>query len=261
MSGSRISVGASAIRRIRCSWSSCPRPRSRRPRKPKPPRRSLAADFRSRAGARRPRRKRRRLKRTPRPRPRRPRPRRRRRRRREQRPKTPHWRARVAYDGTSYAGFQVQPNARTVQGELEQAISTVCDEAVRVTGAGRTDAGVHASGQVIDFRTASALDGATIGRGVNALLPEDIAVSALEPAAEEFHARFSATGRTYEYRIRNAPERDPLERLREHHVDAALDVPAMREACASLLGRKDFSAFAAGPGGGRTSPSRPRGRE
>ena len=116
----------------------------------------------------------------------------------------------MAYDGTRYAGFQVQPNAPTVQAELERALSAICDERVRVTGAGRTDAGVHASGQVIDFRTASALDGATIGRGVNALLPEDIAVSGLGPAAEEFHARFSATGRTYEYRIRNAPERDPL---------------------------------------------------
>src|SRR5439155_326362 len=114
--------------------------------------------------------------------------------------------ARVAYDGTVYAGFQVQPNARTVQGELERAISKVCDEAVRVTGAGRTDAGVHASGQVIDFRTASALDGVTIGRGVNALLPEDIAVSALEPAAEDFHARVSATGRTYEDRPRHLRE-------------------------------------------------------
>jgi tRNA pseudouridine38-40 synthase len=158
----------------------------------------------------------------------------------------------VAYDGTRYAGFQVQPNAPTVQGELERALSTVCDEPVRVTGAGRTDAGVHASGQVIDFRTASALDGTTIGRGVNALLPEDIAVSGLGPAAEEFHARFSATGRTYEYRIRNAPERDPLERLREHHIDAVLDVAAMREASRVLVGRKDFSAFAAGPGGVRT---------
>jgi len=158
----------------------------------------------------------------------------------------------VAYDGTSYAGFQVQPNARTVQGELERALSRVCDEAVRVTGAGRTDAGVHASGQVIDFRTASALDGVTIGRGVNALLPEDIAVSALEPAAEDFHARFSATGRTYEYRIRHAPERDPLERRRELHIAGPLDVAAMRDASAHLVGRRDFSSFAAGPGGVRS---------
>jgi tRNA pseudouridine38-40 synthase len=158
----------------------------------------------------------------------------------------------VAYDGTSYAGFQVQTNARTIQGELEKAISTVCDEAVRVTGAGRTDAGVHASGQVIDFRTASALDGSAIGRGVNALLPEDIAVSALEPAAEDFHARFSATGRTYEYRIRHAPERDPLERRRELHLAGPLDVAAMRDASARLVGRRDFSSFAAGPGGVRS---------
>src|SRR5438309_9240775 len=95
------------------------------------------------------------------------------------------------------------------------AISKVCDEAVRVTGAGRTDAGVHASGQVIDFRTASALDGATIGRGVNALLPQDIAVSAVEPATEDFHARFSATGRTYEYRIRHGRERRSEEHTSE----------------------------------------------
>ncbi len=158
----------------------------------------------------------------------------------------------MAYDGTAYAGFQVQPNARTVQGELERALSGVCDEAVRVTGAGRTDAGVHASGQVIDFRTASALDGVTIGRGVNALLPEDIAITALEPAAEDFHARYSATGRTYEYRIRHAPERDPLERRRELHIAGALDVAAMRDASARLVGRRDYSSFAAGPGGVRS---------
>ena len=159
----------------------------------------------------------------------------------------------MAYDGTGYAGFQVQPNGRTIQGELERAISKVCDEeAVRVTGAGRTDAGVHASGQVIDFRTASALDGATIGRGVNALLPEDIAVSALEPAAEDFHARFSATGRTYEYRIRHTRERDPLERHRELHIAGPLDIAAMRDASGRLVGRRDFSSFAAGPGGVRS---------
>jgi len=146
----------------------------------------------------------------------------------------------------------VQPNARTIQDELERAISRVCDEAVRITGAGRTDAGVHASGQVIDFRTASGLDGATIGRGVNALLPEDIAVSALEPAAEDFHARFSATGRTYEYRIRHSRERDPLERHRELHLAGPLDLAAMRDASAHVLGRKDFSSFAAGPGGVRS---------
>ncbi len=139
-----------------------------------------------------------------------------------------------------------------MQGELEQALGSICGEPVRVTGAGRTDAGVHATGQVIDFRTASALDGATLGRGVNALLPTDIAVFALETVGEDFHARFSATGRTYEYRIRNAPWRVPLERAREHWSPARLDLAAMREASGTLLGRQDFSAFAAGPGGERT---------
>ena len=158
----------------------------------------------------------------------------------------------MAYDGTQYAGFQVQPNAPTVQGELERVLAKICGEPVRVTGAGRTDAGVHATGQVIDFRTASALDGGTMERGVNALLPEDIAISALEPAGETFHSRFSATGRTYEYRIRTGPTRDPLERRREHWLGATLDVDAMSDAARRLVGRHDQAAFAAGVSGERS---------
>jgi tRNA pseudouridine38-40 synthase len=138
-----------------------------------------------------------------------------------------------------------------VQGELERALGTICDEPVRIAGAGRTDAGVHAIGQVMSFRTASALDGAKLGRGVNALLPEDVAVSALEPCGEGFHARFSATGRTYEYRLRIGSDRDPLERWAYHHP-AALRLDAMREASAALIGRADFGAFASGEGGTRT---------
>ena len=147
-------------------------------------------------------------------------------------------------------GFQIQDGARTVQGELERALAMVCDEPVRIAGAGRTDTGVHAIGQVMSFRTASALDGAKLGRGVNALLPEDIAVSALEPCGDGFHARFSATGRTYEYRLRIGSERDPLERWAYHHP-ATLRLDAMREASAALIGRRDFAAFASGEGGTR----------
>lgn len=139
-----------------------------------------------------------------------------------------------------------------MQGEIERALAEICAGPVRITGAGRTDAGVHATGQVIDFRTASTLDGRTIERGVNALLDEDIAISEVEAAPEGFHARFSATGRTYEYRIRNAPVRVPLERLREHWLPAALDLAAMREASLRLVGRHDFAAFAAGVSGERT---------
>lgn len=130
-------------------------------------------------------------------------------------------------------------------------LAEICGEPVRVTGAGRTDAGVHATGQVIGFRTASALDGGTLGRGVNALLPEDIAISRLEEVGDEFHARFSATGRTYEYRIRCAAQRDPLERHREHWLPGPLDLDAMSRAAGALVGRRDFSAFARGEGGVR----------
>ena len=136
-----------------------------------------------------------------------------------------------------------------MQGELERALATVCNEPVRIAGAGRTDTGVHAIGQVMSFRTASALDGAKLGRGVNALLPLDIAVSALEPCGEDFHARFSATGRTYEYRLRIGPDRDPLERWALHHP-AALRLEAMREASSELIGRADFAAFATEATGG-----------
>jgi tRNA pseudouridine38-40 synthase len=152
----------------------------------------------------------------------------------------------VGYDGTRYAGFQVQPDAPTVQGELEKALATIYGEAVRIAGAGRTDAGVHATGQVISFRSATELDPATIRRGVNALLPADIATNDLDEASEDFHARFSATGRTYEYRIRCAPQREPLERHREHWIPQALDVDAMERATAALVGRHDFAAFATG---------------
>ena len=158
----------------------------------------------------------------------------------------------MAYDGTAYAGFQIQPNAPTVQGELERVLTVICGEPVRITGAGRTDAGVHASGQVIDLRTTSGLGQAELERGVNALLPEDIAISELGPAEDSFHARFSATGRTYEYRIRNAAVRDPLWMRREHWHPDELDVAAMREAAALLLGRHDFGAFASGESGERT---------
>lgn len=138
-----------------------------------------------------------------------------------------------------------------MQGELERVLAEICGEPVRVTGAGRTDAGVHATGQVINFRTASALDGGALGRGVNALLPEDIAISRLEEVGDEFHARFSATGRTYEYRIRCAPQRDPLEGHRELWLPGPLDWDAMSQAAGALIGRRDFSAFARGEGGVR----------
>jgi len=139
-----------------------------------------------------------------------------------------------------------------VQGEIERALTEICAAPIRITGAGRTDAGVHATGQVIDFRTASALDGEAIERGVNALLSKDIAISDVEAASEDFHSRFSATGRTYEYRIRRSRTRDPREWRKEHWFPGSLDVAAMKDASGSLIGRHDFAAFAAGVSGERT---------
>ncbi len=138
----------------------------------------------------------------------------------------------------------MQANAPTVQGELERALATICGEQIRIVGAGRTDAGVHATGQVISFRSATELDPEEIRRGVNALLPADIATRDVEAADASFHARFSATGRTYEYRIRCARQRDPLERHREHWVPQPLDVDAMARAAARLVGPMDFASFA-----------------
>ncbi|MDE3112182.1 MAG: tRNA pseudouridine(38-40) synthase TruA [Chloroflexota bacterium] len=161
-------------------------------------------------------------------------------------------RAIVAYDGTRYGGSQVQANAPTVQAELERALGTILRHDVRVVLAGRTDAGVHATGQVMSFRSDQELDREAIRRGVNALLPADIAIRDVDVAGEDFHARYSATGRTYEYRIRNAPQREPLERHREHWVPQAIDVDAMERATGMLVGCHDLAAFAIGRSGERT---------
>ena len=131
-------------------------------------------------------------------------------------------------------------------------MGTILGHDVRIVLAGRTDAGVHAIGQVIGFRSEKDLDPAVMRRGVNALLPEDIAITAVEEVSADFHARFSATGRTYEYRIRTGPHRHPLERHREHWMPAALDLAAMESASRCLVGRHDFAAFATGPLASRT---------
>lgn len=161
-------------------------------------------------------------------------------------------RALVAYDGTAYSGSQVQANAPTVQAELERALRELCQREIRVVLAGRTDAGVHATGQVMSFQVATELSAEAIRRGVNALLPADIAIRDVEETGAGYHARYSATGRTYEYRIRNAPQREPLERHREHWMPQELDLEAMQRASRTLVGRRDLGAFAVGPGGERT---------
>jgi tRNA pseudouridine38-40 synthase len=151
----------------------------------------------------------------------------------------------LEYDGTRYVGWQVQPNGPSIQAEVERALATLHKEPRRVTAAGRTDAGVHAVGQVASFPDPSPLPLTAYVQGMNALLPDDIAVRAATLEPDGFDARRSARGKRYRYRIENGPTRAPLTRLRAWQVFRPLDVAAMRQAATPLVGRHDFSAFRA----------------
>ncbi len=160
--------------------------------------------------------------------------------------------ARIEYDGTDFYGFQVQAQARTVQGELEQAIESVAGSEVRVIGAGRTDRGVHAQGQVVAFEVQWRHSLADLHRALNAVLAHDVAVLTLGQAPEGFHPRFSARSRTYRYRVLNRQWRSPLERRRAWHVTRTLDLAPMVEASRHLLGNQDFATFGRPPQGENT---------
>ncbi|MBI2761461.1 MAG: tRNA pseudouridine(38-40) synthase TruA [Chloroflexi bacterium] len=160
---------------------------------------------------------------------------------------------RLEYDGAAYGGSQLQPNARTIQGELEQAIRRLTGETVRAAFAGRTDAGVHATGQVAAFDTESEHGLPVLYRALNALLPEDIAVQALTETPPAFDPRRHALWRRYEYRIWNEPAPRPLKRRTHWHVPAGLDVEAMDGEARSLAGEHDVASFGGDPGPGRST--------
>lgn len=157
----------------------------------------------------------------------------------------------VEYDGTDFAGFQTQAHPvtqpRTVQQALEDGIYSATQSHVRVIGAGRTDSGVHAAGQVVHFDIDAPLAGepGRFQRAINAHLPPDVTIHALRAVPGEFHARYSATSRTYTYRIYNAIMPSPLLRRYTHHVRAMLSVPAMDQGARFLVGSHDFRAFSA----------------
>jgi tRNA pseudouridine38-40 synthase len=153
----------------------------------------------------------------------------------------------LEYDGTHYAGWQRQPDQTTIQATVEETLAMVAQERISIVGAGRTDAGVHALGQVASFRTDSTLSAADWLRALNGLLPKDICIKSVERAADEFHARYSAIGKLYEYRILNRPNRSALDRDRLWHLRTNLDLDAMRAAAATLLGLHDFSSFESSP--------------
>ena len=161
----------------------------------------------------------------------------------------PYFRATVEYDGTDFFGFQVQADHPTVQGALEQVLARLTGEAVRVLAAGRTDAGVHARGQVIAFRCDWRHESADLMRAMNALLPETIAVLDLEEAPDTFHPRYSARSREYRYFVHNRPVRSPLRSRFSLHVPEPLDVEAMNRAAAHIVGAHDFATFGDPPAG------------
>ena len=156
-------------------------------------------------------------------------------------------RATVEFDGAAFQGFQRQRSVRTVQGALEAAIEAVTGVGATVAGAGRTDSGVHALGQVIAFSTHTRLDDATLLKALNAHLPADVAIRELATAASGFDPRRHAVARVYEYRIEQRPVRPAIDRGRAWHVTHALNLAQMRNAAAQLVGCHDFDAFTAGP--------------
>lgn len=151
----------------------------------------------------------------------------------------------IEYDGTAYCGWQVQPNGRSVQAALEEAIATFFGAPIRLTGSGRTDAGVHAFGQVANFLVDADDDEHRILRGLNALTPPDISVTRIETVAGSFDARRDARSRVYEYHILNRSTASPFFRNRAWHVHDRLNLEAMGEGVGCLIGEHDFSSFRA----------------
>jgi tRNA pseudouridine38-40 synthase len=158
-------------------------------------------------------------------------------------------RALVAYDGTDYSGFQRQAAVPTVQQTLETSLAQVTQESVTVWAAGRTDAGVHAVGQVIAFDTSWKHGMSDLQRAMNAVLPLDIAVREVKVAASDFHPRYDARSRRYRYRIYHAAVRSPIARRYSLHVRYPLDTAIMQRAAQSLVGERDFATFGQAPQG------------
>ena len=149
----------------------------------------------------------------------------------------------LEYDGTCYAGWQRQPDRLTIQEAIEQAIQQVSQAEVSIVGAGRTDSGVHARGQVASFRTELDWPAHSWMRALNAVLPKDIAVLSSTIMADRFHAQHDARGKLYTYRILPRSTRPTIDRAFVWHIFKPLDEPAMQQAASTLLGSQDFSSF------------------
>jgi tRNA pseudouridine38-40 synthase len=153
----------------------------------------------------------------------------------------------IAYDGTHYAGWQVQPGEPTVQAEIECALERLTGESLRIHHSGRTDAGVHAIGQVAHVDLTKPIDPAAFRYSLNSVMDPAVRIMKIQAVKPDFHARFSATGKEYRYRIWNGPAVPPELRLYRLHEHRALDLDAMKRAAEILVGEHDFAAFTANP--------------
>jgi tRNA pseudouridine38-40 synthase len=153
----------------------------------------------------------------------------------------------VAYDGSSFSGFQLQPGVPTIQGELEKAAGSILDERVRVSGSGRTDTGVHALGQVVTFKTACPIPIDKLIVSMNRLLPGSIRIRSIESAADDFHARFSAKGKQYRYLIKSVQAASPFLERFFFQVPHPLDLDRMKSGAAEYLGLHHFGSFTKSP--------------
>ena len=151
----------------------------------------------------------------------------------------------IEYDGSAYHGWQIQPGLRTIQGVMREKIAQITQADVNLIGAGRTDAGVHALGQVANFKTENMIACETLQRGLNGLLAPDIVITAAKEVGEEFHARFSAHSKVYEYRILNQPYPSAIGRRYAWFIHRKLDIVAMQGCATTLIGSHDFSSFRA----------------
>ena len=149
----------------------------------------------------------------------------------------------IQYNGANYCGWQKQPDSLGIQGTIERAIYEITKEEVKITGSGRTDAGVHALGQVANFKLNSEIPADRIPNALNAKLPKDIAIISCEEVNEEFHSRYSAKGKRYRYLIYNSPYRSPIYKDTSYHVKYELDFDKMCEEAKCLVGTHDFKGF------------------
>lgn len=149
----------------------------------------------------------------------------------------------IAYDGTAYCGWQIQPNGLSIQEVLQNTIEKITQHPIILIGSGRTDSGVHALGQVAHFKTEKELNLYRFHGSLNALLPPDIRILEVTKAPLKFHAQFDATGKTYHYHLLTNPIRDPMRRLYSYHVGNRLDIEAIKEAAKLFLGTHDFTSF------------------